>query len=136
MNSTEQSPSLKANSLRLVENNPAIFGTPIFRYRIHKCPPSVPIVSQSNPVHASSSHFFKIHFNIITLSTPRSSKWSLSIRSSHHNPEHVSFVFHTSYMSRQFHPYLFDHPDIFVSSTDHKVPRYVVFSTPLLCCLS
>ena len=38
------------------------------------------------PVHASPSHFLMTDFNIIPPSTPRFSKWSLSIRSSYHNP--------------------------------------------------
>jgi len=37
-----------------------------------------------------SFYFLKIHLNIILLSAPGSSKWSLSLRVPHHNPENTS----------------------------------------------
>jgi len=34
-------------------------------YRIHKCPPPLPVLSQISPVHVFLSYLLKIHFNII-----------------------------------------------------------------------
>ena len=43
-------------------------------------------------------HFLKIHFNIILLSRPRSSKWFLSLRFPHQNPVHTSPLPHMCYI--------------------------------------
>ena len=42
------------------------------------------------------------------------------------SPPHICCISHRSHSS------LFDHPQHLVRSTDHKAPRYVVFSTPLI----
>jgi hypothetical protein len=55
----EQSPSWETNRFAASQEISHILLNPNVHYRIHKCTPPVSIVSQSNPVHTYTSHFWR-----------------------------------------------------------------------------
>jgi hypothetical protein len=74
-------------------------------------------VDQASPC---PSHLLEIRFNIILLSIPGSSKWSLSIRSSHKTLQ-APLLFPLQDVCPAHH--------IILDLSEHKAPRYAVFFT-------
>ena len=98
-------------------------------YRIHKCPPPVPILSQLVPVHTLTSHFLKIHLNISLPSMPGSPHWSLSLRFPHQNPVDTSPLPHMHYLPCPSH---YKHGYVWASGGSLKLAQVISIMTQSL----
>ena len=58
--SIEQTPSWESNWFSAIQEISRILWNPKVHYRIHKCPPPAPILSQLNPVRAPLSQYYSL----------------------------------------------------------------------------
>jgi hypothetical protein len=133
--SMEKSLSWQVSWFSASQEIPRVLWNPKVHYCIHKCLPPVPVLSQTNPVHAHKSHFLKILLNIILPSLPESSKWPLSLRFPDQHPVHTSTLPRTCYMPRPPHSSRFDH----TNNTGwgvHIIKLLIMYFSPLPCYLN
>jgi hypothetical protein len=127
---------LRSYGLQLSKKFPVFYETR--KFVLHSQLPSTclyPEPAQSSPY--PTSHFLKIHLNIILPSTPGYPQWSLSFRLTHQNPIHAPLSSPSTLHAPLISFFSILSPtQYWVRSTDHEVPHYDVFFTPLLPCPS
>ena len=105
-----KSPSSEAIRFADSQEIPRILWKTKVHYRIQKCPSSVPILNQMDPVPTLTSHFLQIHLNISLPSKTVSPKYTFSLRFTHQNPVHAPPLPHMRYMQSPSHSSRFYHP--------------------------
>jgi len=113
----------KPTDLHLVKKHPAFYGNPQFNYCHHNSPPSVPILSQINPVHAQIQLQYYSTTYALVLKVVSFPQVSLSKFCKHPQMLHAPPLSLSSIPSSKRH---------LMRNTDHTALSYVVFSTLLL----
>jgi hypothetical protein len=85
---------LVTNQLTPWRQNPKV------HHRIHNSPPTMPLLSQVNPLHSPSANLPKVRFHPILPSTPWPFKGSLSPGFSHQTPVHINSLCYACHMPR------------------------------------
>ena len=104
----EQGPVWDDNRFSVSQEIPRILLNPRVHCRFHKCPPTVPILSQINPVHVPKFNILKIEINFNFLSKSGYSKRFLSLRSPHQVPVYTSPLPNICYMTPLHIIFFFD----------------------------
>jgi len=102
------SPSWESNSFSASQETPSFYGTKVY-YRLRKCPPPVPVLSQLNPVHTSHPNS-KQFVLILSYHLRPVSQVEFSLSFTHQNPVYVSPLPYTRYMRLPPHSYRYYHP--------------------------
>lgn len=103
----------EANRSSVSQDVPCVLWNWKVHYYIHKHLPPVPTLSLSNPIHASASHYLKVHFNNIFPSVPSYSRWFPSLRCFCQNPVYTSSGPHMYHMTSPSNSSWFDQPNDF-----------------------
>ena len=131
-NSMEQSPSWEANRYSASQEILSIPWNQNVHDHTHNSPPPVLILTHSNTVYTSPSHFLKTNFKGIShlrLGLPSGLFPSGLLTKTLNAPLLPPYALYAQSISFFF---IWTPEYYLLSSTDHKVPRHVVFSTPLL----
>ena len=123
----EQSSSREANRFLANQEIPSILWNPKLHYGIHKCPPSVPVLCQLDPVHAPTSHFLRFHLNIIHPSIPGSSNWLFA-----HTHDTAISATCVAYSVQMFYLYEWKGRDRCCIGSERSVCLFVCLSAPYM----